>query len=46
MNDLLLVAFALLLIVTLAWDNRHYGHIWKDSHKEDRHHSDGRPPSR
>lgn len=25
--------FALLLIVSLAWDNRHYGHVW--SAKED-----------
>ena len=39
MNDLLLVAFALLLIVVLAIDNRHYGHVWNT--KEDRHHRDG-----
>ena len=37
MNDLLLAAFALFLIVILAIDNRHYGHVWSD-HKEDRHH--------
>ncbi len=36
MSDLLLLAFAVLLIVTLAWDNRHYGHVWHD--EEDRHH--------
>jgi hypothetical protein len=35
-NDLLLIAFALLLILTLAFDNKDYGHIWRD--KEDCHH--------
>ena len=40
MNDLLFVAFALLLIVALSWDSRHYPHIYRD--KEDRHHRDGR----
>ena len=32
MNDALLLAFALLLIVTLAVDNRHYDHIWREDH--------------